>query len=387
MPATDKLPYWRLSGFYFYYFAALGCFLPYWALYLQSLGFSHSQIGQLMAIFPATKIVSPTLWGWLADHTGRNIALIRFSSCMTAASFALVFRGDGFVWLALAIFLLSFFWNAPMPLFEALTLSYLRQDPHRYTSIRIWGSVGFVLAVFAAGWALDTFLAIACLPSLVLGSFLGMAFVSLLLPSRSMQVQGVAAGSLMAIFQRKGVVAFFLVCLLIQIGHGPYYSFFSVYLKESGYNAGQTGVLWSLAIVAEILLFALFHRLSKHISLRGVMLIGTSLSVLRWMLIAWWVDNIALLTCAQLLHAASFGANHVAAIQFIHKHFAWPHQSKGQALYGSLSFGLGGMLGSYASGEVWVSLGPQYVFSVAAGLSLVALLIVWGWVEKPERVR
>jgi len=121
--------------------------------------------------------------------------------------------------------------------------------------------------------------------------------------------------------------------------------------------------------------------------LRGVMLAGTALSVLRWFLIAWWVDNTVLLILAQLLHAASFGANHVAAIQFIHKHFAWPHQSKGQALYGSLSFGLGGMLGSYGSGEVWVSLGAEFVFSAAAGMCLAALLIVWGWVEKPEMVK
>ncbi len=387
MLITIKLPYWRLSGFYFFYFAALGCFLPYWALYLQSLGFSHSQIGQLMAILPATKVVSPNLFGWLADHTGRNIALIRLSSVLTAASFAVVLWGEGYFWLALAIFLVSFFWNAPMPLFEALTLSYLRQDPHRYTSIRIWGSIGFVLAVFAVGWALDTFLAMACLPWLVLGQFLGMALVSLVLPGRSMQVHGVAAGSLKTIFQRKGVAAFFLVCLLVQISHGPYYSFFSVYLKESGYNAGQTGLLWSLGIVAEILLFSFFHRVSRWLNLRSVMLVATALSVLRWVLIAWWVDNAALLIFAQLLLAASFGANHVAAIQFIHKHFAWPHQSKGQALYGGLSFGLGGMLGSYASGEVWVGMGPAFVFSAAAGLCLAALLIVWGWVEKPERVR
>ncbi len=385
MPANPKLPYWRLSGFYFLYFAALGCFLPYWALYLQDLGFDHAQIGLLMAILPATKIVSPNLWGWVADHTGRNIALIRVSSCLTAASFALVFWGDGFVWLALVIFLVSFFWNAPMPLFEAMTLSYLHQDSHRYTRIRIWGSIGFVLAVFLAGWALETFLGMGCLPWLVIAAFIGMALVALLLPGHSMRTQGSVTGSLRAIFQRQGVVAFFLVCLLIQLAHGPYYSFFSVYLKESGYNAGQTGLLWSLGIVAEILFFAVSSGVFKRFSLRGILLTATALSVLRWLLIAWWVDNIALLLFAQLLHAASFGANHVAAIQFIHKHFAWPHQSKGQALYGSLSFGLGGMLGSYASGEVWVSLGPSMVFSAAAGLSLLAWLFVWGWVEKPQR--
>ncbi|MCX7109199.1 MAG: MFS transporter [Proteobacteria bacterium] len=383
MSKHSKLPYWRLSGYYVFYFAALGCFMPYWALYLQSLGYSYAQIGQLMAIIPATKIISPNLWGWLADHTDRSVPLIRISSCLTAVSFVLIFWGSGFAWLALSMLLIGFFWNGPMALFEAMTMSWLKEDSHRYSRIRIWGSLGFIASVFGTGWALDKVLVIECLPSLLFYLFIGMGLVALLLPSRSVRVEGVGQGSLSAIIKRKGVIAFFLACLLIQAAHGPYYTFFSVYLKEHGYDAGQTGLLWSLGILAEILFFGFSNVVFKRFSLRGILLVATALSVLRWLLIAWWVDNIALLIFAQLLHAASFGANHVAAIQFIHKHFAWPHQSKGQALYGSLSFGLGGMLGSYASGEVWVSLGPSIVFGTAAGLSMVAFLVVWGRVGKP----
>jgi len=386
MPSNPKLPYWRLSGFYFFYFAALGVFLPYWALYLQSLGFSYAQIGQLMAILPATKFISPNLWGWVADHTDRNVLLIRVSSCFTAVSFALVFWGADYTWLALAMLLMGFFWNAPMPIFEALTLAYLHKDSHRYSRVRIWGSIGFVVAVFGAGWALKSFLLIECLPVVLLGLLFAMGLVALLLPGRSMRVRGAAKGSLREIFRRPGVLAFFLVFLLIQIAHGPYYTFFSVYLKENAYDAGQTGLLWSLGILAEILFFWFFTRVFQRFSLRGVLLSAIALSVLRWVLIGWWVENVALLAFAQILHAASFGATHVAAIQFIHRHFAWPHEGKGQALYSSLSFGLGGMLGSYASGEVWVSLGPQFVFGAAAALTMVAWLVVLGWVEKPGKV-
>lgn len=388
MAVNSKLPYWRLSGFYFFYFSALGVFLPYWALYLQQLGLSHAQIGQLMAILPATRVVFPNLWGWLADHTGQNIALIRLSSCLSAASFALVFGSTDFAWLGLTMFLVGLFWNAPMPLFEALTLGWLRQDPHRYTRIRIWGSIGFMVAVFGIGRALDSVLAIACLPQLLFTLFLGMALVSLVLPGHGRSAPGSAQGStLRTILRRPGVVAFFLACLLVQIAHGPYYTFFSVYLKENGYDAGQTGVLWSLGIIAEMVFFWWCHGLFQRSSLRTIMLAAMAVSTLRWYLIGWWVDSLPLLALAQILHAASFGATHAAAIQFIHRHFAWPHQGKGQALYSSLSFGLGGTLGSYASGELWLSLGPQLIFTLCAALNLSAWLVVLAWVEKPERAK
>jgi PPP family 3-phenylpropionic acid transporter len=305
---------------------------------------------------------------------------------MTAASFALVFWGSGFVWLGLITLLMGFFWNAPMPLFETVTLSYLHNDSHRYSGIRLWGSIGFVAAVFSVGWALNTFLLIECLPQVLLSLFVGMCVVALVLPGRSVRVPGVTAGSLAEILRRPGVMAFFLSCLLMQIGHGPYYTFFSVYLKENQYDAGQIALLWSLAILAEILLFSFMPQILQRFSLRRVLLTAICFSVVRWLLIGWCVENVIALAFAQVLHAASFGAAHVAAMQFIHRHFAWPHQGKGQALYGSLSFGLGGMLGSYASGELWASLGPGFVFSAAAGLSFLAFLIVWAWVDKPGRV-
>lgn len=387
MAASLKLPYWRLSGFYFYYFAALGVFLPYWSLYLESLGFNHAQIGQLMAILPATKVISPNLWGWLADHTDSSVLLIKLSSLFTAFSFALVFWGNGFLWLAWTMLAVGFFWNASMPLIEALTLAYLHKDAHRYSRVRLWGSLGFVLAVFIAGWALKSLLAIQCLPQPLFLLFGAMAFVGLILPNRTVRVRGEAKGTLRAIFKRPGVVAFFFVFLLLQTAHGPYYSFFSVYLKESGYDAEQTGLLWSLAIVAEIVFFWFFTKGFKQFSLRSILLTAIALSALRWWLIAWWVQELGLIALAQILHAASFGAAHLAAVQFIHRHFAWPHEGKGQAFYSSLSFGLGGMIGSYASGEVWDDLGPQFVFSSAAVLAVVAWLVAFAWVERQPAKR
>jgi len=36
--------YVQISGFYFFYFATLGVLVPYWGLYLQSVGFTPADI-------------------------------------------------------------------------------------------------------------------------------------------------------------------------------------------------------------------------------------------------------------------------------------------------------------------------------------------------------
>ena len=123
--------YWRLSGFYFFYFASLGALIPYWGLYLKSLGFGVVEIGELVAIIMATKIIAPNIWGWIADHTGRRMRIVRIACLLATLSFAGVFIGHGYWLLVLVMSLFSFFWNAALPQFEATTLNHLGTETHR----------------------------------------------------------------------------------------------------------------------------------------------------------------------------------------------------------------------------------------------------------------
>jgi PPP family 3-phenylpropionic acid transporter len=376
------VPYARLSGFYFFYFAILGAFLPYWPLYLQSAGYDPVRIGWIMAILPATKIVSPSLWGWLADRTGRTLRVIRWTAFLSLGSFVAVFGAEDFIRLAAAMAAFTFFWNATLPLFETLTLGHLHGDAGRYSRIRLWGSVGFIATVLAVGEALDGVLEIACLPQFIALLFLSQWLISLSVPAVRDAPHAEGRGSLAGILKRGEVIAFFLVCLLLQVAHGPYYVFFSVYLESHGFDSGETGALWGLGVVSEIVLFALLQRLFRLVSVRAVFLWSLALSGIRWLLIAWGVDHLALIMLAQILHAASFGSAHAVAIHLVHRYFRGTHHGTGQALYTSLGFGLGGALGSLFAGQFWAAWGPHWVYTAAAGFSLLALLIAWPWVGR-----
>ena len=72
--------YWRIAGFYFFYFAFVGMFAPYWSLYLHSIEFDAVQIGVLMSVQPLMRMLSPAMWGWLADRTGKRLLVVAVSS-------------------------------------------------------------------------------------------------------------------------------------------------------------------------------------------------------------------------------------------------------------------------------------------------------------------
>jgi PPP family 3-phenylpropionic acid transporter len=373
---ATTLPYWRLSAFYFCYFATLGAFLPFWSLYLKQTGFNAAEIGELTALLVATKIVAPNLWGWLADKTGLHLILIRLTCLLAILMFAGFFYRQDFVWYAAVTVAFSFFWNATLPQFEAAALLHLRDYPHRYSSVRLWGSVGFIAAVLGVGRFVDYF-DIGYLPQILLG-LLGLNWLVAMLTPEAKAVKHSREGDgAWQVLVRLEVLAFFAVYMLLQVAHGPYYVFYSVYLAQHGYSASMTGMLWALGVCAEILLFILAVPLLKRFQLRGLLLSSLGLSTGRWLLIAYQADDLYWVLLAQLLHAASFGLAHVVAIQFLNRYFGDRHQGIGQALYSSLSFGLGGMLGSLYSGYYWESLGGSLVFVIAALATGLAWLIAF----------
>ncbi len=370
------MPYWRLSGFYFFYFASLGALAPYWGLYLKSLGFTAAAIGTMMAVIMATKIISPNIWGWVADHTGKRMAIVRLGGLLSVIAFAGVFVSQEYWWLLAVMMVFSFFWNATLPQFEATTFSHLGEHIHRYSSVRLWGSIGFMVAVWLIGQQLDGS-NISYLPMILMGLFITIWASSLVVPEEAAGHLKLTDEPLRVVLKRPEVLGLLAVCFLIQVGHGPYYTFYSIYMQDNGYSLSFIGFLWALGVLAEVVVFMRMHKLVPRFGLKRLLVVSLLLSALRWVIIAFFPTSTPLIIMAQILHAASFGVYHAVAIQLIHSYFVGQHQGKGQALYSSVSFGAGGAIGSLYAGYTWESLGTTTTFMIAAGVSLVAAYIAY----------
>ena len=377
--AKNTLPYWRLSGFYFFYFASLGVLIPYWSLYLKSLGYNSLAIGGLVAILPATKLVAPYIWGWLADHTRRSMFIIRLASLLALVSFSLVFFSQELWWLILAMLLFSFFWNAILPQFEALTLNHLGNDVHRYSIVRLWGSLGFIVVVVVIGDLLQDYGA-EVIPLIVLCTFFVIAVMSFLVPEK-LNIPHSDHSPIWFVIKKPKVLAFLAVCFLMLCSHGPYYTFYTIYLEELGYSSHMIGVLWAVGVLAEIIIFLLMHRLLPVFGARKLLIVTLLLTTLRWLLIGFFANDLSMLFIAQLIHAFSFGVFHSVGIALVHEYFTGSHQGRGQGLYSSISFGAGVAVGSLVSGLVWDQWGASVLFVFASCCSLLALAIVWKFVE------
>ena len=375
-----------LATWYFFYFAFVGAFAPYFTLYLQDIGFTAWEIGVLMSVPQVMRLLAPNLWGWLADHLGRRALIVRVAAFFSLLGFAGFFFTRDYVPMLVAMALVWFFWSAALPLVEAMTLDHLAGHTERYGRIRLWGSVGFIVSVLAIGTLLDH-LPIAALLWACLFILACVLASALPLPETKVGAGGTAP-PLGNLLKRPEVLALLAACFFMSMAHGPLYVFYSIHLVDHGYGKMAVGLFWSLGVLAEIGVFMFMPRLMRLVSLRSILLASFALAVLRFLLIGWAADSPVLLLFAQLLHGATFGAYHAGAVAVLIRWFAPQQQARMQGLYGSLSFGAGGMLGGLLSGEAWGSLGAGMTYTLAAGFAAIGWVLIWrGLTAASLRVR
>lgn len=377
---TRPFPFRSLSSFYLFYFATLGVLIPYWGPYLESLGFSIMEIGELTAILAATKIVAPNIWGWWADRRGEHLGIVRFASLASIIAFAGVFIGSGYWWMALVIALFSFFWNASLPQFEAVTLNHLGREVARYSSIRLWGSVGFIVTVAGVGVVLDLW-GVWLVPVALMLLMVGIWVSSLVVPPVPDPEHDHPHITLRSVLGRPVVVALLLVAFLNQAAHGTYYTFYTLYMENFGHDKGVIGMIWALSVAAEVWIFTKMANWIPRFGERNLLLVSLLLATARWWLTALFPDSLPLMFLVQMLHAASFGVIHAVSIHMIHDLFRGKLQGRGQALYSSVSFGVGGVIGSLLGGLAWTQARPEAIFYLSMGLSLIALAVAWRWIQ------
>jgi PPP family 3-phenylpropionic acid transporter len=368
--------YWRLSRFYFFYYFFVGLFVPYWGLYLQSKSFTAFQIGILLSLFQISRIFAPNFWGWLADHTNKRARWIRLASFIGCLGYVGIFWADSFFLIFLVMMSMSIFTSSTIPLAESLTLSHLASTNGSYSNIRLWGSVGFIIASFFLGILIDIY-SVTILVWALLFTQLIILFLSFSIPDKKFELIGDTKRSIFKILKKPEVISLLIGCALMVSSHGLLYNFYSIFLKEQGYSSSLIGILWSIGVIFEIFIFILMPKILSKFNLKEVLLISLFLAVIRFFLIGNYVDILWILILAQMLHAATFGSFHVASVELVSVHFNREHHSRGQSIYNSITYGLGGTIGGLGGGLMIDQYGAASTFMFSSILPLIGFIVIF----------
>ena len=384
-PTAPRRALFAFASVSFAYFAYAGLAGTYAPLWFQSLGFSTLAIGALASVQSATRLFSPYLWGWLADHTGKRTQLLRIAVVLALLSALGYFGPPAYGWIAAVTAALFVCTAGVIPISEAALAHLVSHgrtlDAGRYGRVRLWGSVGFILAVVGSGVLLET-AGVARYPWLVL-ALLGLLLVAAMrLPvvTEAAHASEAAPGALTVL--RDPVVAWFFAGVFFTVlAHTSLYAFFSLYLVSLGYTKSAVGLVWALGVAVEVAWFWFQGRWLARMSPHAWLLVAAFVTMLRLAVVAAWGATPWLLVAAQCTHAVTFAAQHSSCIAVINRHFPGRQRGRGQALYTVLGYGASGVIGGLAGGALSEAFGFAAVFWAASAAAGVAVLCCWrAWV-------
>jgi MFS transporter, PPP family, 3-phenylpropionic acid transporter len=348
------------------YFAHIGFFNPYLTLWLKDLGFSLVVISLLASSQSITRIFAPYVWGWISDHTGERVRLLRYSALGALVCSVGLWWSDSGVWLAVVLLLMFTHTSSMMPMSEAAMSRSVTVDGvldvKRYGRVRLWGSLGFLIMVFAAGAWFER-RGMADFPAWTFVTLLGVVASTWWLPdTREAVAERVPVPPLLPLLRLPAVAWFFAALFWHVLAHFSIYVFLSLYLDGLGYTKTQIGLLWAVSVVVEILWFFTQGRWMGAMSLPRWLAVCAAVMVFRMIITSGWGGTGWAMVLAQLLHALTFGAHHASCMALVSQLFPDRLRGRGQALYAVIGYGVPGVLAGLLGGVLADALGLVAVF-------------------------
>jgi len=366
-PST-AVPSKQAGAFYACYFGVLGVVLPFLGPFLTQRGLDAVAVGFVTAAFSLAKLgYAPFLGRWV-DRGRWFPGMLSMHMLVSIAAAVVVLRAvDAWV-LGLAFLVMGLGYGTVLPLVEAAVLE--RPPVRGYGYVRWWGSAGFILCATLAAYLLrDSRLNLFPLALVVTLALLGL--IALTLEGEARPRHSVGNGT----WVKGAVWALLVILTLHQVSHGPYYGFFSIHLREFGMGTGLIAGLWSLAVLAELVVFVKGASLQRRFGLRALLGLALGLTPLRWLLLA-LPPTLPILVIAQVGHAMTFALAHLAGVQLVQELVPAGARRNAQALYSGLAFGLGIVVGTAAAGPLYAVVSGSGSFLVAAGFSAV-VAVAW----------
>lgn len=371
------MPYFRLSAMYFFYFGIFGVLAPYLGRYLKAYSYDFSQIGSLMAVITGVNIIAPFAIARLSDKSGKRLLLAKIATVLMIVAVLALNPSLGFAYTFVILGLFGAAMSMVMPQLEAVTVSFLKDQQSKYSRIRLWGGIGFIVAVAGTSRLLDAFdvqwfrwaLLILCV-GLLLSLFLvqEQPFANAKKQSEAKESSGLEKLAI------PSVLVMFIVMSLNQVGLAPYNTFIDLYLQHFGYPASSTGNIIAAAVVVEVLVMAMMPLILNRLGYFPVLIGSFALTFVRWLIMIYFVESLAMVLVAQALHAVNYGTVHAVAIMLIFHMFSKEQQGMGQSLYVSFGMGLGLVSGNLVSGWLW-QFGPEKLFMFSAVIALFSLVL------------
>jgi PPP family 3-phenylpropionic acid transporter len=365
---------WQVAGGYFWYYAAVGAFVPFIALYYRVLGFSGLQIGILTALPSIGVAFGGPLIGAIADGVGAHRLVLRLGLCAGAALALLGATLHAFPAFLAVMAGIAIALSTVPSMMDSYAVTASDRAGRSYGALRVWGSLGYTLAVLAIGRVMGDRVS-----ALVLVGYAALLALALLTIARLPALAERRAQPLFAgihdVLANRPLAVLLLVAFLVSTGSAVMNIYLGLHLESIGGSATLIGLAFALSATSELPVVAFGGWFVEKLGPIRLAMLAIVVYALRFvafslLTVPGWVLGI------QLFHGLSYGAFLIASVTLAHRLAGRGQAATAQAMLTAMSFGFGAIVGSLVAGALLDAIGTAGLFRAAAVLMGVALIVL-----------
>ena len=354
-----------------------GIALPFFPVWLETLSMNDFQIGIVLAVPMFVRVFTAPVAGMVADRLGERSVVLLWSGVLSLLTALALFTTNAF-WPVLILYTLQGAVYSPyVPIAEAIALSGVRRWNFDYGKMRLWGSLAFIVATMIGGWLAGLYGGAMVLPAMAVAFSLTVAGAFIVpkigRPRRPSPIAAMATMPAASTLRQRDVQLMLIGVSLVNASHAMLYAFSVIYWRKMGFSGTDIGILWSVGVLAEVILFAFAVRLRRRFNLWSMMIFGSTVAVGRWLVFPLDMP-FAGYFALQCLHAFTFGILHVSVQSKLVERVAEEQEAAAQGLYFFYT-GIFMAAATFVSGYVfsWYGVDGFYLMSViaASGLAFV----------------
>ncbi|MGM0421226.1 MAG: MFS transporter [Bacillota bacterium] len=369
------MPFKIFFLFYYIFVAAIS----YGNIYLNGIGISASQIGFMTSTARGLSILILPLWGMAADYLGATRRALTFAIGGTILAL-LAFTQTESYFIIFLIYIIFILFDGPIvSLSDALILNHLKDKAEEYGRFRVWGSIGYMLAVTPVGFIIEQ---TATRNLFYIGA--GFLLLALLtgskLPHGEKSIRISHPSDFKLILKNKELFYFLLFTFFLQTPLMANFTFLPIFFTAQGGGETLFGLAMLIGSASELIIFQKSTFFFRNFKLKNILMISALSFTLRWALIGFF-PIIPVLLLSQLLHSLTFALFHVTAVNNISRLVGAEFQATGQNLYAS-TIAISTVTGSLIGGIIYDTLGGSSLYLLGSLISLLAgityyLVITW----------
>ncbi|MBL0346670.1 MFS transporter [Candidatus Villigracilis affinis] len=368
--------------YYFTFMGGWGFVLPFINLFYVSIGFNGKQIGFISSTSAIVGMLVSPLWVSEVKKRPQARNILQAALILGGIGYYAIGLQNLFPLIIIIVFLHALAASGIAPLSDSMAVTVSQESGSGYGSVRVWGSLGWIVTVLSSGWLTARYGFIAAFIGVAVMWLIAASLIFFIQPrffsSRQISTQPKPnlRVALQYIWQDKVLRGFAFALIVIGFFNNGVLQFENVFLSELGATKQIISVAGILSAVVEIPFMIYSDKIVQRVGAHRLLLVALSMTIFMRLSVL-TLPSIITIMVVRFIGGVAFSFYTISFIKLISSRTQPTETGTVLAIFSVTLAGLVNIVASPVSGAIFDVIGARWLYALSSVGYVIGIACLW----------